>query len=135
VGLDPAAVVEELRVDDRADRPVDAVRAQPLEESERARPEDLELRERGLVEERDALACRPRLDLDRRRPVLTGPAARSQRFVAARRVGLVPVDALPASLLAEGRLEGDVPLIGRRHAERPSGLALLARVLDVVVRG
>ena len=52
VRLDPAAPVEQLGVDDRADGPVDVVGAHPAEEGRRARPADLELGERGLVEER-----------------------------------------------------------------------------------
>src|SRR5205085_10058573 len=109
------------------------VPAQPLEERERTRPERLALRERRLVEQRDPLARRPGLDLDRGRPVLPGPAARPQRLVAARRIRLVPVDALPAALLPEGRVQRDMSLIYRRYTEWPPGLPLLARVLDVVV--
>src|SRR5581483_3073028 len=133
VRLDAAAMVEELRVHDRADGAVDAVRAQPFEEGERSRAEHLELRERRLVEERDRLARRPRFDLDRRRPVLAGPAARPQRLVAARGIRPVPVDALPAALLPEGRVQRDMPLIHRRYTKRAPRPALLAWVLDVVV--
>ena len=96
-------------------------------------PEHLELRERRLVEERDRFARRARLHLDRGRPVLARPAARAQRLVAGGGVRLVPVDALPAALLAEGGAERRMTRIRRRHAQRPPRLPLLARVLDVVV--
>src|SRR5207244_13350377 len=66
-------------------------------------------------------------------PVPARPAARPQRFVAAGRVGLVPVDALPAALLPEGRVQRDMALVGGRDAKRASGLPLLGGVLDVVV--
>src|SRR5579859_6436637 len=133
VGFDPAAAVEELRVDDAADGPVDPVRAQPLEKRERSRPKHLELRERRLVEERDPFAGGSGLHLDRRRPVLAGPAARPQRLVAALGVRLVPVHTLPAALLPEGCVEREMPLIDGRYAKRSPGLPLLARVLDAVV--
>jgi hypothetical protein len=41
VRLYPAAVVEELRVDNRPQRPIDSVRAQPLEEGDCAGAEHL----------------------------------------------------------------------------------------------
>ena len=62
-----------------------------------------------------------------------GPAARPEAFVASGRVGLEPVRALPAGLLAERRSELDEARIGRGQAERPTGLPLLVRVVDVVV--
>ena len=133
VALDPAAPVEHLRVGDLPDLARDAVVAQPLEELRRARPADLELGERGLVEQRRGLAAGAVLGADRRRPVHARPAARAQRLVARRLVGGVPVDALPAGLLAEHRAVALVPRVGGRHAQRPAGLALVARVLDVVV--
>ena len=77
-----------------------------------------------------------RLRADRRRPVLARPAARSvARAARRRRVGvrLEPVRALPAGLLAEDRAELLEDLVGRRHPQRPAGLALLVRVVDVVV--
>ena len=49
VGLDPTALVQQLRVDDGSDPAVDPVRTERLEERERARPEYLELREARLV--------------------------------------------------------------------------------------
>src|SRR5262249_3903688 len=118
---------------DRPDGPVDAVRTQALEQLERSRPEHLELGEARLVEERGRLTDRPRLHLDRRRPVFPGPPARPERLVAAGRVRLVPVDALPAALLAERGAALRVPNVRGRDAERPPRAPLLARVLDVVV--
>ena len=133
VALDPAAPVEQLRVDDPPDRHVDVVGAHRLEERDRARPDDLDLGERRLVEQAGRPPRRQRLGADRRRPVLAGPAARSERLVAGGGVRLEPVRALPAGLLAERRAEALEDRVGRRHPERPAGLALLVRVVDVVV--
>src|SRR5439155_841775 len=82
----------------------------------------------GLVEERGALAAGDVLGPDGRRPQPAGPPARAQRLVAGRRVGLVPVHALPARLLAEGRPVVAVPGVGARHPQRAAGLALLSGV-------
>src|SRR5213593_1436650 len=64
VALDPAARVEELRVDDAADRAVDVVVGQALQQRERTWPAHVELAERGEVEEPDPLADGPVLDAD-----------------------------------------------------------------------
>src|ERR1019366_4104970 len=56
VELDSAAAVEHLRVGDRADLARHAVVAEPFQEGARAGPGDLELGERGLVEQARALA-------------------------------------------------------------------------------
>ena len=133
VALDPAAPVEELGVDDPPDRHVDVVRAHRLEERDRARPDDLDLGERRLVEQAGRPPRRQRLGADRGRPVLARPAARSERLVAGGGVRLEPVRALPAGLLAERRAEALEDRVGRRHPQRPAGLALLVRVVDVVV--
>ena len=77
--LDPAAAVEHLRVGDLPDLARDVVVAQPLEELRGARPGDLELRERGLVEQRRRLAARPRARRRSRATSAPGPAARAQR--------------------------------------------------------
>ena len=133
VALDAAAAVEHLRVGDLARAADDAVVAQRLEQLGGARPADLELRERGLVEERGGLARGGVLGADRGRPVLARPAARAQRLVAGLRVGLVPVHALPARLLPERGAVGGVPVVDGRDAQRAPRLALVAGVLDVVV--
>ena len=135
VALDPAPRVQHLRVGDRADLAGDVVVAEPLEQIRRALAGDLDLGERGLVEERSRLAAGAVLDADRRRPELARPPARAQPLLAARRVRLEPVRALPAGLLAERRTELLQARIGRREAQRPARLALVPRVLDVVVRG
>ena len=136
----PPRAVEQLGVDDRSDRPVDVVAADPLEERQGTRARDLELRERRLVEQPRGRARRERLRRDRGRPVPAGPAARTQRLerrTAAEprvvRVRLEPVRPLPARLLAEHGPERRERLVRRRRAQRPSGLALLVRVVDVVV--
>ena len=133
VALDSSARVEHLGVGDPPHSAGDAVRGQSLEELGGSLTAHLELRERGLVEERCRLATGDMLGADRGRPVLPRPASRPQRLVAACRVRLEPVRALPARLLAEGRAELDEAGIRRRDAQRPARLALVTRVLDVVV--
>ena len=133
VALDAAARVEHLRVGHPPDVARDLVVAQALEQRGRARAGHLELGERRLVEDRHPLAAGHVLGADRGRPVLARPAARPQRLVAALRVRLVPVHALPARLLAEGGIALAVPLVRRGGAQRPAGLALLEGVVDVVV--
>src|SRR6185503_17495001 len=114
--------------------------AQPLEEAEGARPLDLDLGEARFVEEGGGVARGQRLRADRGRPVLAGPAPRTKRLE--RGAGrdsptlLVrgePVRALPHRLLAEDRPEGGDVLVRGREPQRPAGLALLVRVMDVVV--
>ena len=82
VALDPAAGIEHLRVRDRADLARDAVVAQRFQERGRARPGDLDLGERGLVEERRGLAAR---GAARRRWPATGACARPSRAGSASR--------------------------------------------------
>src|SRR5262249_22559537 len=127
-------LIEHLRVRDRADVTGDAVVAQALEELGRAFARDLDLRERGLVEEGGGLAARDVLRADRGRPQTTGPAARPQRLVTARRVRLEPVRAFPPGLLPECGTELDEARIGRRHTQRSSCRTLVPWILDVVVR-
>jgi hypothetical protein len=75
------------------------------------------------------------LGADRRRPDLARPPAWAQALVSSGPVWLEPVRPLPARLLPEGGAELLEPGVRRREAERPAGLPLLARVLDVVVGG
>ena len=80
VALDPAPGVQHRRVDDRADRPVDVVAAEPLEKAKGARAHDLELRERRLVEEPGPLArgtCSASIAGDQNRPA--NPRGRRRR--------------------------------------------------------
>ena len=133
VALDAAARVEHLRVGDGADGPRDAVVAHPLQELGRPVAADLELGERGEVEERRGLAAGTVLLADGGRPQLARPAARPQRLVTERRVGLEPVGPLPAGLLAERGAQLLELRVGGGEPQRPSGLPLVARVLDVVV--
>ena len=120
VALDPAVAVQHLGVGDLADLARDAVVAEALEQLGRPGPGDLELAERGLVEQARALARAQRLGADRRRPVHARPAARAQGRVAVGGVGLVPVDPLPAGLLAEGGAVLGVPFVGGRQPQRPA---------------
>src|ERR1019366_2714897 len=46
-----------------------------------------------------------------------------------------PVDPLPAALFTKGAPERFEALVGRGDSKRPSRLALVSRILDVVVRG
>ncbi len=133
VALDPAAAIEHLGVHDAADRAVDDVRAETVEERDRAGAVHVDLGEGRLVEEGGGIARRTALDLDRRRPVASRPAARSQRLVAGSGVRLEPVGALPARLLPEGGTELEQARVGRRDAQRTPRLALLPGVVDVVV--
>src|SRR6516164_8721714 len=97
VALDPAARIQKLRVDDRADRTVDVVVGEPLEQRQRARSLDVELAERGEVEEADALANRAVLDPDTVEEIgarLT-PAPLIRTGPAAGRAGHEVVGALP----------------------------------------
>jgi hypothetical protein len=56
VALETAALVQQRGVDHRVDRHVDLVRAQALQHRERIAALQQQLRERGLVVERDRLA-------------------------------------------------------------------------------
>src|SRR5205814_3924808 len=64
-----------------------------------------------------------------------GPAARAPRGVAVRGIRLEPVRPLPAGFLTEGAAKLDQARVGRGEAQRPTGLPLLERIVDVVVRG
>src|SRR4029453_14599382 len=100
-----------------------------LEEGCRSLTRNLELREGALVEERCRLATGPGLGPARGRPQHPRPAARAERLVSGRGIRLEPVGALPARLLAEDGAELPQAPVRGRHAERPSSLALVARVL------
>ena len=135
VGLDPAAPVEQLGVDDRADRAIDVVGAHPARGTRwRRDPRSRAWRTTSRRRARPPGGWRG-LGTDRRRPMDAGPAARPERLVAGGRVGLEPVRALPAGLLAERRAQAVQDLVGRRGPQRAAGEALLVRVVDVVVRG
>src|SRR5207237_6728690 len=81
VALDPAVLVEHVRVGDATDGAVHVVGAQPLQESEGTRAADLDLGEARLVEERGGPAGGEALRTDGRRPVLAGPTARPEAGV------------------------------------------------------
>ncbi len=105
-----------------------------LEEVRRALARHVDLREGGLVEDGDCLAACQVLHADRGRPELPSPAARTKRLVAALRVRLEPVRALPAGLLPEHGTELLQARIRGREPQRPPRAPLVARELDVVVR-
>ena len=113
----------------------DPVRTHVLQEGGRTRPGDLELGERGLVEQSGGLPTGAMLGADGRRPEATCPARRTERGVAGRRVRLEPVHPFPTTLLPEDGTEALQAGVGRRNPERPSGLAFVSGVLDVVVGG
>src|SRR2546423_10330173 len=74
VARDPAAAVQELGVDDAANRPGDQVARDTFEQGERARTVQLDLPERGHVDDPDAFAeCAMLLGLQRE-PWRPGPA-------------------------------------------------------------
>ena len=100
VADDAAALVEQLRVDDRTDRPVDAVAAHAVEQAERIRSSHLELAERRQVDDADPFPHRRVLDGDpvvERRP---GPTERALILTCAppRLARAEVVGALPAVL-------------------------------------
>ncbi len=135
VTLDAATRIQHLRIRDGTDVSCDSVVAQVLEIVGGTRAEYLDLGEGGLVEEGGGLTAGVMLGTDRRRPDLARPPAWAQALVSSRRIRLEPVRPLPAGLLPEGGAEFLQPGVGRRESERPAGLPLLARVLDVVVGG
>ena len=133
VALDPTPAIEHLRVGDRPHLPGDVVVAQSLEQLGGAGPGNLELGERGLVEQPRSLARGQRLGADRRRPVPAGPPPGPQVLGPRRGIALIPVHPLPAGLLPENRAVLAVPGVHAGGPQRTAGLALMARVADVVV--
>ena len=126
VGDDAAALVEELRVDRRADRAVDVVRGDPLEERQRARPGDRDLAERGEVDEPDPLADCPVLLPHPLEPVRPCPASLPWHAAVASPLLARPMEvrALPAGLRAEHgaclpRAAGAAPTGGAAGPPRP----------------
>ena len=132
---DPAPVVEELRVDEAPDRPVDPVVADPLEQGQRARAGDFDLPERGHVDDPDTLAeglvlhpepLEPgRLPEPERPLVGSGPPARLPR--------LEEVRALPPVLRPEDRAEILETSVKRREPLGPAPLVDVERVAEAVV--
>src|SRR5262249_162813 len=82
------------------------------EQLRRAGAGDLDLGERGLVEERGRLAAGAVLGVDRGRPEPAGPAAGPERLVAVRGVRIEPVRPLPARLPAEGGAQAQKRRVG-----------------------
>ena len=74
VALDAAALVQALGVDHRANRHVDLVGADIVEEFERAGAAHFDLVEGGLVEQAGVLARLQMLVADRARPVVVRPS-------------------------------------------------------------
>ena len=134
VALDAAAVVEHLRVGERADPSRHPVVGEAFEKLGRACAADLDLRERREIEDRGSFATGRVLDADGRRPQPAGPPVGAQRLVAMSAVRLEPVHALPARLLAKRRAHISQARIDRRDAKRPAGASFMARIFDVVVR-
>ncbi len=134
VGLDAAAAVQHLRVDDAAERPVDVVRADPPQECRCSRAGHLELREARLVEQPCRLSGREVFGRDRGRPVLPRPSSRSQVLETLVLVGGEPVRPFPPRLLAELGAERLQPRVRGGCLQRPTRLRLLSWVPDVVVR-
>src|SRR2546422_9148507 len=63
---------------------------------------------------------------------MTGPARRGWECAS---VWLEPIGSFPPRLLAEARAERGQARIRGREAKRPSGLAFLVRIVDIVVSG
>ena len=134
VAADAAALVEHQRVHDRADRPVQAVGREPVEEGQRARPGDLQALERGHVVETGRLARGERLRAGDGMPVAFRPGIAARDLVATQQplVDAVPVRPLPAVALEEERTELLLALVERRRPERSRVLHRLERMDDVV---
>src|ERR1700674_2956485 len=64
---------------------------------------------------------------------MTGPARRPPDAIHVGRVRRKPVGSLPSGLLAEAGAELGQARIGGRSAKRPSGLAFLVRIVDIVI--
>jgi hypothetical protein len=134
VAHDPGARREHRRVDDDPDRLIDVVGGEVLQEAQCAGAADLDLGERGEVEDARALAAGAVLGLHDRRPEARGPRVVRHDLVAGEQlaVALVPLRALPAGALEELRAERLLALVERRRAQPARLLVLLARVQDVV---
>ena len=78
VAFDATAVVEHLRVCERAHAPSNPVVTEMLEEFGRAATADLDFGKRREVEDRSRLATRSVLGLDGRRPQAARPTAGAQ---------------------------------------------------------
>ena len=130
VGLDPGAGVEQLGVDDLADRDVQVGPRDPLHQVERARAGDLELRERALVDHADRRAHRRMLGGD----VLEGVAAPERRLLdRVDPLGGEPVGALPPELGAQHRAGTDQCVVERAAPLTARAGQLAIGVGDVVV--
>ncbi len=130
VALVAALLVQHAGVDDAAGRHADVVRAQSLERGLGVRSFDLQLAERGLVEQGHRLAGRPVLGPHVGEPVLAAEGVDRLRLHALRRE---PVHALPAHLGPEGGAAGPQPLVERRAAQSAPAGELPVRERDVIV--
>src|ERR1700730_17231884 len=64
---------------------------------------------------------------------MTGPTRRPRDAIHGGRIGRKPVGSFPPGLLAEAGAELGQARIGGRNAKRPSGLAFLVRIVDIVI--
>src|SRR5439155_378753 len=107
VALDPTARVQHLRVGDLPDLARDPVVAEPLEERRGSVTRDLDLRERGLVEDRRRLTTGAVLRADRRPSHAPGPASPCAQNPAATqkpRTAVGPRMNSPSGVKASGAL-------------------------------
>ena len=109
-------LVEELPVDCRTNRSVDVVGTHPLEDGQRRRADDLDLAERGEVDDAGALPYRVVFILDSLEPVRPGPTVltREPSGPPPRIPRPMQVCALPAGLGAEDRPRLLEPTVKRR---------------------
>ena len=130
VGLDAAALVAQLRVDDGAGRPIQIVRREVLQQRERAGTAHLVLGERAHVDQGDTLAHRAVLGADR----VERRAALERRRVDRRRSRRrEPVRPLPAELVAVDGAGGLQRGVQRAAPRVASGVRLVRRPRDVIV--
>ena len=132
VGLDAAALVAELRVDDGADGPVEVVAGELLQQRQRAGAAHLVLGERAHVDQRDALAHRAMLGADR---IERRPALERRRIDGGGSRRREPVRPLPAELVAVDRARGLQRRVERAAPRVAAGVGLVRRPRDVVVAG
>ena len=124
VGLDAAAIVEPLRVDDAAHRHIHLAGREAVEHRTGVPALDEVLGEAGLVEERDIVAHRAALGARVLEPVLAAVGVFVLRLDAGWRE---PVRALPARGLAHAGARGDQAVVQRRAARAARRPVLVVR--------
>src|SRR5437763_10425383 len=124
VGLDAAALIQPLRIDDPADRHVDVIGADPSEHHRRIAAPEHELGERGLIEQAHPFTYRLVLPGRLSEPVLAAVAVFVTRLSPR---GREPVRALEARHLSEAGPRCSEAVVQGRLAHPARGLGLPER--------